>query len=423
MESLLSTGIFMFLCQLRARRQIALKLRSQALAESFEILFDQAQLVPHGDTLGYLCAKLSATEMAGVPPAMGDALIRKKVFESSRLLGQYYRVAIDGTGTFRFKQRHCDFCLTTTHSNGETHYYHNVLEAKLVTPDGFALSLMTEFIENREAHLTIGSDSKAKQDCELKAFHRLAARLKARFKRLRICLLLDALYANRPVFEVCRANDWAFLITLKDEQLKSVNDEFSRLLALHPENSHTRKFKDKKTGKKDITQNYSWMNDLPILDSQGRGSDYINVIECNEFKPGKDAMGDAVRIKTKFKWLSNLHVHRDNLVELSDEGGRRRWKIENEGTNVQKNGGYGLKHAYCEDPNAFQIIYYLMQIAHTIAQLIQRGSLLKKIFPRGPGSHGNLAFLLLEGLRSLRITPAFIDDIAAARVQIRFNTS
>lgn len=413
----------MFLCQLRARRQIALKLRSQATAESFETLFDQAQLVPHGDTLAYLCAKLDVSQVAAIPPAMLETLIRKKVFEDSRLLGQYYRIAIDGTGTFRFKRRHCQWCLTTTHSNGETHYYHNVLEAKLVTPDGFAISLMTEFIENRAAHLTMGTDSKAKQDCELKAFHRLAARLKERFKRLKICLLLDALYANRPVFEACRSNDWTFLITLKDDQFKSVNDEFARLLALHPENSHTRKLKDKKTGKKEITQNYFWMNDLPILDTQGRGSTLINVLECNEFKDALDEKGNKVRIKTKFKWLTNLHVHKDALVELSDEGGRRRWKIENEGTNVQKNGGYGLKHAYCEDPNAFQIIYYLMQIAHTIAQLIQRGSLLKKIFPRGPGSHGNLAFLLLEGLRSLRITPCFMNDIATARVQIRFDTS
>jgi hypothetical protein len=412
----------MFLCQLRARRQIALKLRSQAAAESYATLFD-VESFPHGDTLAYLCKKLSVSEVADVPAIMAEALIRRKVFERSRLLGEYYRIAIDGTGTFRFKHRHCDECLTTTHKNGVTHYYHNVLEAKLVTPDGFAISLMTEFIENKKAHITLGADSKAKQDCELKAFYRLAARLKDRFKRLQICLLLDALYANRPVFEICRANGWTFLITLKDDQFKSINDEFGRLLTLHPENSHTRRFKDPQTHTKDITQSFSWMNDLMYVDSQGKTSDYINVLECVEWKPAKDKDGKEVRLKTKFKWLTNLHVNKDNLVELSDEGGRRRWKIENEGINVQKNGGYELKHAYCREPNAFKIIYILMQIAHTIAQLMQRGSLLKKIFPRGPGSHGNLAFLLLEGLRSLRITPAFMNDIRRARVQIRFDTS
>ena len=412
----------MFLCQLRARRQIELKLRSTATAKSYQTLFE-LESFPHGDTLAYLCSMLDHSEVASIPAAMVERLLRRKVFEDHRLLGRYYRIAIDGTGTVRFKTRHCDECLTTTHRNGKTHYYHNVLEAKLVTPDGFSISVMTEFIENKEAHITLGADSKAKQDCELKAFHRLAARLKERFKRLPICLLLDALYANRPVFEACRSNGWAFIITLKDDQLKSVNDEFARLLALHPENFHTRQLKDKKTGKKDITQYYAWMNELPILDSLGRTLAAVNVIECNEIKPGQDEKGNGVQINTKFKWLTNLLAHKDSLVELSDEGGRRRWKIENEGFNVQKNGGHGLKHAYCEEPNASKIFYVLMQIAHTIAQLIQRGSLLKKIFPHGPGSHGNLAFLLLEGLRSLRITPSFIDGIHASRVQIRFNTS
>jgi hypothetical protein len=86
------------------------------------------------------------------------------------------------------------------------------------------------------------------------------------------------------------------------------------------------------------------MNDVMYIDLQDQ-TNYINVLQCEEFKPGKDSKGYPIRIKTKFKWLTNLHVDQDKLVELSDEGGRRRWKIENEGINVQKNGGYGLKHA------------------------------------------------------------------------------
>ncbi len=55
--------------------------------------------------------------------------------------------------------------------NGETIYYHNTLEAKLITPDGFALSIATEFIENESPNVK-------KQDCELRAFYRLAPQLK-----------------------------------------------------------------------------------------------------------------------------------------------------------------------------------------------------------------------------------------------------
>jgi len=39
---------------------------------------------------------------------------------------------------------------------------------------------------------------------------------------------------------------------------------------------------------------------------------------------------------------------------------RLRWKIENEGFNVQKNlGGFNLEHPYSQDPNASKVFYLL----------------------------------------------------------------
>jgi len=55
------------------------------------------------------------------------------------------------------------------------------LEAKLVLPNGLAVSLATEWIENP------GSDYD-KQDCEQKAFKRLSSKLKKSFPRLPTCL-------------------------------------------------------------------------------------------------------------------------------------------------------------------------------------------------------------------------------------------
>jgi hypothetical protein len=42
-----------------------------------------------------------------------------------------------------------------------------------------------------------------------------------------------------------------------------------------------------------------------------------------------------------------------------------RWKIENEGFNVQKRGGYELEHAYTNHPNSAKVFYFLLQIAAT----------------------------------------------------------
>jgi hypothetical protein len=80
-------------------------------------------------------------------------------------------VAVDATGVMSFQERHCEHCLTKTSKNGKTTYFHYVLEAKLVTSAGHAISLATEWVENPVGEFD-------KQDCERKAFLRLAEKIK-----------------------------------------------------------------------------------------------------------------------------------------------------------------------------------------------------------------------------------------------------
>ena len=96
------------------------------------------------------------------------------------------------------------------------------------------------------------------------------------------------------------------------------------------------------------------------------------------------------------------------------------WKIENEGFNVQKNGGYDLEHAYTTDPVASKVFYFLLQMAHVIAQLTEKGSLFRQAFPDGVGSAKNIAFRLLEAWRNLRVSAQRMTQLLEARRQIRF---
>jgi hypothetical protein len=294
-------------------------------------------------------------------------------------------------------------CLTRTH-NGKTTYYHPVLEAKLVTPCGFAFSIMTEFVENP-------GENPTKQDCELKAFYRLAKRLKQRFPRLPICLLLDGLFAGGPTFALCEEYRWKYVVVLQEDDLPSVHEEFAALLPLAPEN-HLRFL----TGvQREIQQDFRWMNDISYVDSEKR-EHTIAVIECLETRP--DAGGNSQT--TRFKWITNLNVKRNTVITVANEGGRLRWKIENEGFNVQKNGGYALEHAYTRNATASKVFYYLLQVAHIIAQLIERGSPFRKAFPSGVGSAKNIAFRLLEAWRNFRLTDEQLHHMLSVRIQIRF---
>lgn len=404
LPSLLFAGIWMFVCRLGARRQIGLMLRNGPSRANFAALFG-VETFPHGDTLNDAFRQLSVEEMQEVVCALVEMLIRKKALSAYRLFEQFYIIAVDGTATLNYHQRHCPHCLTRTH-NGKTTYYHNVLEAKLVTPNGFAFSLMSEFIENP-------GENPAKQDCELKAFYRLAKRLKERFPRLPIILSLDGLFAGGPTFTLCRKYHWHWIIVLKDDDLSCVNQEFAALRQLEPTNGLLFK-----TGKEaEIKQQYHWVNDISYLDSESQEHS-LCVLECLETKPVEAALKT-----TKFKWITDFEVRKTNVVALANGAGRMRWKIENEGFNVQKNGGFELEHAYTKDPTAAKIFYFLLQIAHILSQLLDKGSLLKKLFPAGFGSVKNLAFRLLEAWRNTFLSHYCLQLLRLARFQIRFDSS
>ena len=403
LSSVLATGVLLFLLRLGARRQVNLLLRQNGPSSAkFQALFN-VETCPHGDTLDETYKRLAVPQVQEVVTRTVETLIRKQVLYRYRLRGRYFLVAIDGTGVLTFPERHCPHCLTMTH-HGHTIYYHPILEAKLVTHAGFVFSLMTEFIENPGEYPT-------KQDCELKAFYRLADRLKQRFPRLPICLLLDGLFAGGPTFSICEKYGWKYIIVLQEDDLPSVQEQFNPLLDCFPEN-HIR---FRPADQYQTVQDFDWMNDIEYLDSENN-EHTVSVIRCLETKP--DSKGELRT--TRFKWITNFTVKIINVIELSNAGGRLRWKIENEGFNVQKNGGYALEHIYTHDPVSAKVFYLLLQLAHTLAQLIERGSLFHKAFPAGVGSAKNLAWRLLEAWRNVRLSAHQIHHMLSTRVQIRF---
>ncbi len=141
---------------------------------------------------------------------MVQQLLRHKKF-SRYLIAHGYPIAIDGTQKLQRDWLWTEQCLErqvqTKQEDGTVgsrpQYYVYVLEAQLTFANGMTIPLCSEFLD-----YSAGDQEKNKQDCELKAFYRLAERLKEYFPRLPILLLLDGLYANGPVLELCRRYHW-----------------------------------------------------------------------------------------------------------------------------------------------------------------------------------------------------------------------
>lgn len=392
------TGIVMFITRLQAVRQIRLLMNTEQSRATFKTLFHVSS-VPHGSTISKLFAELDSDQIELLPSKMIRTLLKKKVLNSHKVLGKYLPIAIDGTGLYKFPERHCDHCLTRkSKKTGKMCYYHMVLEAKVVTRDGLALSIMSEFVENSQENPT-------KQDCETKAFHRLADKLKKAFPKQPIILIGDGLFAEGPIFQACLKNKWEYIIVLKDKDLPSVNQEFRNLKVLHPENK-------KVIRKDDVSQTYYWCCEIHYKDTQKR--DYkLNVLECREKKDGKE---------TKYQWLSSILINSDNLTELSKTG-RSRWVIENQGFNTQKNLGFALEHAYSKDSCGMKVYYYLLQIAHIWVQLCERGSLLKEVVTEKFGALKNLAFFFLEDWRNAALNNRDWITLQSLSIQIRLSES
>lgn len=366
-------AFFLFLLQLGSSRNIDYAFGKKFLA-NFKALFpilgiqdySLERMPEHGTLIDFL-SKLFPTALERICIEMTRRLIRQRVLERYRLLNQYYLIAIDGTQTITIsenqykknpdKYKHCLRRKISQDENGQNHYeyYYYVLEAKLVTPDGFAISVMTEFVENE-------SQDVDRQDCELKAFYRLAQRLKGYFPRTKFCLLFDSLYAGKPVFDLIKKNGWIYIIRFKEGSIPTVYKEFQSLLSLSPEN------KGKHVIDANTSQEFRWVNDIEY---EGHN---LHILECQE-----TTLGNKGEEKAFFIWICKPEITRTNYQHLANQGGRCRWKIENQGFKAQKKEGFELEHAYSQDYNAIKCFHLILQIAHTIRQLMVKGNLLKNI--------------------------------------------
>ena len=296
-------------------------------------------------------------------------LLQMRLLDRARLFERWWLIAVDGTLQDRGRD--------TPQSQARYHY---VVEAKLVGPEGSMFSLMTEFMDMQDL-------AREKEDCELNAFRRLAERLRAEFPRLPLCLLMDGLYPVQSVFDLCEAYGWKFIATLREGRQPTAWDEAVQTMMMSPANVlHARRRGEDGW----VEQTLRWTCQVPF------GTHTLQVLFSGEISPVA---------ATLWCWTTNFILSRERIYAIANQGGRARNGIENV-FNVQKNGGFGLEHAFCANTTASQNYHLMMQAAHTLEQLLVNGLLRRLTLACRKITDLKLIELLRTSLLLVRIDPA-----------------
>jgi hypothetical protein len=371
LSELLTGCLSLFLFKETSRNALNNDRKEQQFRENYTQIFKGR--LPHMDTVETFLRLLSPAELERLKATLLSGLIEGRVLHRFKFLGHYFTVAIDATGVHSYRHQQGDNSrLGKRSKKGVTTYSHHVVEAKLVTSSGLSLSLASEWMTNEEER------NFDKQDCEQRAFERLAQKLKGYFPRLPICILADGLYPHQTFMKICQDNGWAFMVVLKDKQLKLLQQDITDV-----ENKYHRSLEyvsRSAGGNKQIRDNYQWI-EQPVSYS-GHTLYRVSCTETISYVASPPAGQQENPPPTRFVWLTNEKVTEKNVRSFCQTG-RMRWTIENEGFNTQKNGGYNLGHRYARKSFvSYQNYYQCMQIAHLINQLVEHSSEIAAVLKR-----------------------------------------
>lgn len=303
------------------------------------------EYLPHGVTVNEFLERLEPAELEGIQSDIVYKMLRRKTFDDAKVLGKWL-VFVDGSeldeGNRKKNENYLSRCYNRGKENEFTRYHRSVLEAKIYFGNNLVCSIATETIENSaEYNEKKYSEEDQKQDCERKAFVRIAAKIKKHFPRLPICIVADGLYISEKVLNICRNNRWEYIIRYKEGCASSIEKEYQAI----PEKN--------KKGKAE------YINGVIFGDYE------VNVLKYSETK-----VKNGNSVTTGYAWITSMEITNKNAQKLV-RAGRSRWKIENQGFNRQKRWQGNIEHACSFNERAQKNHYLLEQISDFMKQLYE----------------------------------------------------
>lgn len=272
---------------------------------------------------------------------------RGKVLEGYKFLDRGYLLSVDGTGYFDSSEVRCESCCVKEKKDGTFRYYHQFLPAVLVHPE------QKQVFPIRAEPIT-KQDGEGKNDCEQNAVGRLLKGIRASHPKLRLVVVLDALYGNGPRIGEITGLGMDFIIVVKERE----NSALFRQAKMYTDTDEATVFQVK--DEKEMVHQFRFKNDVWL---NGEFKQKVNFLEYF----GYPKIGQPIH----WAWITNIPITKENAMDIM-RGGRARWRIENETFNTLKNQGYHFEHNFGHGyKNLSTNFALLMLLAFTVDQLLE----------------------------------------------------
>ena len=344
---MLGTMYYKCISGISSMQEMTLKFNDDAVVENLYSFMseEKKEYLPHGVIENEFLARLNPEELEKIQKDIAYSMIRRKTFDDARVLKRW-QIIIDATELDEGYQKKNEYYLSRCYNRGEadefTKYHRSVLEAKLYLGNNLVCSIASEAIQNSEEYIN-QSEKKIKQDCESKAFIRVAEKIKKQFPRLPIIITADGLYVSQKVIQTCTDNSWNYIIRYKKGSASSIAKEYQSL----PE-------------KEKIGSEIEYQNQIMFQNTD------VNLTYYTE----KKIKPDEKKETTEFAWIADITITKNNARKIVNAG-RNRWKIENQGFNRQKHWRGNIEHACSWNEQAQKNHYLMEQIADFIKQLYE----------------------------------------------------
>jgi hypothetical protein len=344
----------MFFLQSQSFLEYQRQMQSRSGKDNVQSIFG-VEKIPSDQQIRNILDLISANSLSFVFERIYQFLQNGKHLKRYERLGGNLLICLDGTEYHSSSNISCDCCSTRNHGNGKVTYSHTAILPVIAAPNcAEVISLPPEFVTPQDGH--------EKQDCETAAAKRWISKHRHLFQGQAITLLGDDLYSRQPMCRHCLDAEMNFIFTC----LPSSHSSLYEWLDYLEKNGEVQHLTTKhRKGKSIEIYTYRFVNQIPLREQEP--SLLVNWCELTV----RNSVDNSVVFHNAL--VTNHSLNIDNIAEVV-EGGRCRWKTENENHNVLKTKGYKLGHNFGHGQkhlsSTLLSLNLLAFLFHTVLQLI-----------------------------------------------------